>query len=449
MEIKKNLNEDLTATIEIQVAKSDIEETVEKKLREYRRKANVPGFRPGNVPFGLIKKMYGNSVLIDELNHFVGESLMKFIEDEKMDIIGDPLPSDKQEQIDITTQENFTFLFDVAPKPEFEIKLSKRDKINKYDILVDDKMLESTINSYRRSFGEFVKVEKSGENSNLSVSAVQLNEQSEINPDGISVEKTSVLISNIKDEVIKKNLIGVEENTIVDIDIEKAFENNKSEIAAFLHQKKEDIEGIYPVFRLTILEIKDFVEAELNQELYDKIFGEGVITSEEEFKNKIREQIKENFKQNLDYKLLIDIKEKFLSKTEIQLPEEFLKKWVKTINKELTEEQIESEFHHFLDDLRWSLIKGKIAKENEIKVEPDDLFAEAANLIKNQFRMYGLNDVPEEYLTKYANDILKNKDEVEKLYQQILERKVVEFVSDQIKLELKEITQEEFYDLFK
>jgi trigger factor len=146
---------------------------------------------------------------------------------------------------------------------------------------------------------------------------------------------------------------------------------------------------------------------------------------------------------------LIDIKEKLLSKTEIQLPEEFLKKWVKTINKELTEEQVESEFYHFLEDLRWSLIKSKIAKENEIKVEPDDLNAEAANLIKNQFKMYGLNDVPEEYLIKYTNDILKNKEEVEKLYQQILERKVVEFVSDQIKLELKEITQEEFYELFK
>lgn len=450
MEIIRNLNDDLTATISIEVDKSDVAADVEKTLREYRRKANIPGFRPGNVPMGLMKKIYGNAVLIDELNKFVSKSLMDYLQNEKLDIIGDPLPSEKQEQIEVQTQDKYIFLFDVALKPDFEIKLSKRDKINKYSILIDDTLIDSTKSSYLRSYGEFIKVNKSNENSTLTVSLIQLNKDGEVLENGISVEKTSILISSIKDENIKKSLIGIEENTVIDIDIEKAFDGNKTEIATLLNKKKENIENeLSLIFRMTVTEIKDFVNAELNQEFFDKAFGQGVVNSEEEFIDKIKADIIENYRPNIEYKLLADVKEKLISKTDIKLPEEFLKRWVKTINKELTDEQIENEFGHFVEEMKWSLIRNKIIEDNEIKVSQEEIRQEAANSLIQRFKMYGINDIPEVYLNKYIDEVLKKSDELEKILDSAYNKKVVEWVIEQVRVEDREITTEEFYELFK
>jgi trigger factor len=446
--IKENID-DLNALLRVEIKKADYEENVDKVLRDYRKKANVKGFRPGMVPIGLIRKMYGKAVQLDEINKLVSESIHKYLHDDKLEILGDPLPkAEDQENINFDTQEDFTFTFELGLAPQFEIKLSKKNKVNYYQITVDEKMKNDYVSNYTRRFGEFKRSEKSGEKDMLKGNIAELDEKNTILEGGLNAENTTLSIDIMKDEKIKKHFIGKKPDDEIDFDLRKALPND-FEIAGILNKKKDEVADINSKFRFTIKEINRFEPAEIGQELFNKVYGEGVINSGDEFMNRIEEEIVTNLKRESDYKAMLDIKKLTLEKTEFSLPEGFLKKWLLKVNEKTTEEQIEKEFETFRSDLKWQLIRNKVARENEIKITEEELQKEAENITRYQFQQYGLFYATDEQIGNYAKEMLKREEEAKRIAEKILEEKAIEKLKEVVKLEEKQINSEEFNKLFE
>jgi trigger factor len=449
MNITKENIDDLNALLKVEIKKADYEENVEKVLKDYRKKANIKGFRPGMVPIGLVKKMYGKAVQLDEINKLVSESIHKYLHDEKIEILGDPLPKDNdQEMINFDTKEDFSFTFELGLTPQFEIKLSKKNKVNYYQIEVDEKMKTDYISNYTRRFGEFKSSEKSGEKDMLKGNIIQLGEKNIILEDGLKAENTTVSIDIMKDEKIKKHFIGRKRDDEIDFDLRKALPND-FEIAGILNKKKDEVGDVNGNFRFTIKEINRFEPAEIGQKLFNKVYGEGVITSEDEFMKKVEEEIVNNLKRESDYKVMLDVKKLTIEKTDFSLPEDFLKKWLLKVNEKTTEEQIEKEFESFRSDLKWQLIRNKVAKENEIKISEEELQKEAENITRFQFQQYGLYYATDEQIGNYAKEMLKREDEAKRIAEKILEEKAIEKLKEIVKLEDKKITAEDFNKLFE
>jgi trigger factor len=445
--IKENID-DQNALLKVEIKKADYEENVEKVLRDYRKKANVKGFRPGMVPIGLVKKMYGKAVQLDEINKLVSENIHKYLHDEKVEILGDPLPKDDdQEHINFDTQEDFTFTFELGLTPQFDIKLSKKNKVNYYQISVDEKMINDYVGNYTRRFGEFKSSEKSGEKDMLKGNITELGEKNSIIEDGLKAENTTISIDIIKDEKIKKHFIGRKTDDEIDFDLRTAFPND-IEIAGILNKKKDEVADVNGNFRFIIKEISRFEPAEIGQQLFDKVYGEGVIGSEEEFMKRVEGEIVTSLKRESDYKVMLDIKKLTIEKTDFSLPENFLKKWLLKVNEKTTEEQIEKEFDSFRSDLKWQLIRNKVARENEIKISDEELQAEAANITRYQFQQYGLFYATDEQIGNYAKEMLKREDEAKKIAEKILEEKAIEKLKEFVKLEDKKITADDFNKLF-
>jgi trigger factor len=449
MNITKENIDDLNAVLKIKIEKTDYEDKVETVLKDYRKKATIKGFRPGMVPIGLIKKMYGKAVQIDEINKIVTENIQKYITDEKLEILGDPLPKvDEQNKIDFDTQQDFTFSFELGLTPLFELKLSKKNKVNQYDIIVDEKMRSQYLENYTRRYGELKKAEQIEEKDVVKGRIEAIDENGNVIPEGPSVEETSLGIDIIKDEKIKKEFIGKNIHDTIDFDLKKAFPND-TEIAGILHKKKEEVADLGANYRFTVNEISRFYPAELGKELFDKIFGEDVINSEEEFMKKIEEEIVANLKRESDFKLMMDIKNMTMEKTDFQLPEEFLKKWLLRVNEKSTAEQIEKEFDSFRKDLKWQLIRNKVARDNEVKISEEELQKEAENITRYQFQQYGLFYTTDEQIANYAKETLKRDEDAKRIADKILDEKVILLIKELVKLEDKSVTTEEFNKLFE
>lgn len=449
MNITRESIDDLNAVLKIQVEKADYDGNVEKVLRDYRKKANIKGFRPGMVPIGLIKKMYGKAVQIDEINKVVTDNIQKYLTDEKIEIIGDPLPKiDDNEKIDFDTQESFTFSFDLGLAPAFETKLSKKNKVTYYEIAADDKMKNDYLDNYTRRYGKFEKADISEEKDILKGKIEALDEKGNQVPDGILADDTSLSIEIIKDKKIKKQFIGRAEKDSIDFDLRKAFPND-NEIAGLLKKQKEEIVKVEGDFRFTINEISRFSPAELNQELFDRIHGENIIHSEEEFRNRINEEITVNLRNESEYKLSVDLKKLAIEKSEFQLPEAFLKRWLLKVNEKTTEELVEKEFDNFSRDLKWQLIRNKIARTNELKITEEELLKEAEKITRYQFSQYGLFYATDEQVENYAKETLKREEDAKRIADKILEEKVNLILKDIVKLENKSVSIEEFNKLFE
>jgi trigger factor len=449
MNISRENIDELNALLKVEIRKADYEEKVAKVLRDYRKKANVKGFRPGMVPIGLIKKMYGKAVQIDEINKIISESIHKYLTDEKLDILGEPLPKlDEQNLINFDTQEDFVFSFEMGLAPVFELKLSKKNKVNYYELIVDEKIKSDYVSNYTRRFGEFKNREKSGEKDILKGNIVALDDKNSNMPAGYISENTTLSIDIIKDDKIKKIFINKKIADIIDFDLRKAFPND-FEIAGILKKQKDEVAGVNGKFRFTINEISRFEPAEINQELFDKVYGEGVIKSEEEFMNKIDEEVVKNLKKESDYKLNLDIKKLVLDKTDFSLPEDFLKRWLLKVNEKTTAEQIDKDFDSFRNDLRWQLIRNKVAKDNEIKISEEELHAEAENITRYQFQQYGLLYATDEQIHNYTHEMLKREEDAKRIAEKILEEKALEKLKELVKLENKKVTVEEFNKLFE
>ena len=449
MNITRESIDDLNAVLKIQVEKVDYEGNVEKVLRDYRKKANIKGFRPGMVPIGLIKKMYGKAVQIDEINKVVTENIQKFLTDEKIEILGDPLPrSDNNDKIDFETQESFTFSFDLGLAPAFETKLSKKNKVVYYEIAADDKMKNDYLDNYTRRYGKFEKADISEEKDILKGKIEALDEKGNPIPDGIIADDTTLSIEIVKDKKIKKQFIGKAEMDSIDFDLRKAFPND-NEIASLLKKQKEEVVKVDGDFRFTINEISRFRKAEINQELFDRIYGEDIIHSEEEFSNRIYEEIMANLRNESDYKLSVDLKKLAIEKSEFQLPEAFLKRWLLKVNEKTTEELVDKEFDTFSRDLKWQLIRNKIARMNEVKITEEELRIEAEKITRYQFSQYGLFYATDEQVANYAKETLKREEDAKRIADKILEEKVNGILKDMVRLEPRTVTIEEFNKLFE
>lgn len=437
----------LNAVLSVKVEQNDYASKVEKTLKDVRKKAVIKGFRPGMAPASLINKMYRRSAIVDEVNKLVSEGISNYITEQKLNILGEPLPSEKQEAIDWETQNDFEFMFDLAFAPEFEVKLSKRDKAPYYSIKVDEKMRDGYIESISGRYGSYKDTEQADAESLLRATLTELNADESPKEDGLTVDEGMVSVMLVADEAEKAKFVGAKVGDVMVIDVTKAFPND-TDRSALLKIKKEELTTIEPLFQATITQVQQYAKAEVDQELFDKLFGEGTVTSVEEFHNRLDEDIKQNLKGDSERKLYTDVRDKLIEKFKIELPKEFLVRWLVAINEgKFTQEQIEKDFPHFEKDLKWQLIRDKIAQEQEFKVEQEELVRMAKGYIMNQMMQYGMGQLPEEFIDKYANDLIEKKEERRKMAEQVLEGKVMGWIKEAIKLEEKEVSFEEFKEM--
>lgn len=453
MNIEKEQIDDLNAVVHITVQKDDYEPRVEKVLKDYRKKINMPGFRPGHVPASLVKKMYGKAVLADEINKLVSENLSKYIVDNKLDILGEPLPSEKQQTIDFDQDEQFKFSFDMGLSPEVEVKLSKREKLPYYVIEVTDDMVDGQKKNIISRFATIEKCEKADESSMLKGDLAQLDQNGAELDEGIKVEDAILAVNIIKSEDAKTKLLEAKVGDDVVFELNKALPN-ETELSYLLKISKEEAKNVKGDFKFKVKEITKYVDPELNQELFDKIFGPDKVSNEEEFTTQVKKDLEDSLKLESEYKFSLDAKEKLMGKVDVKFPEEFLKRWLKANSKDkdgnpLSDEQIDEEMPRFLEDLKWQIIRNQLVKDNNLKVEQQDIIDFAKKSARLQFMQYGLNNIPEEYLENYAMDMLNNEEQRRNMAEGAMHDKVMEFVKEAIKIDTKEVSREEFNELLE
>ena len=440
----------VSGIVKLEIVKADYAEQVEKSLRNFRQKANVPGFRKGMVPMGMVKKMYGKHVLAEEVNKLVSENLFNYIRDNKLNILGEPMPNETEQQpINFDTQEDFEFCFDVALAPEIKIELSKNDKLPYYQVAIDEEMMNQQVDAYTANFGAYDQVEEVEEKDMVKGTVAEL-ENGSPKEGGIVVEDAVLMPSYMKDEAEKAKFIGAKTNSVIVFNPNKAYEGAEAEIASFLKVDKEAVAGITGDFSFEISEITRHKKAELNQELFDKVFGEGVVTSEEEFKNKIKEALAEQFVPQSDFKFLLDAREILVQKAgELQFADGLLKRWLLAANEKNKPEKLDEEYPQIIEDLKYQLIKENLVKGNDLKVEDADIESFAKRVAKAQFAQYGMLSVPEEVLANYAKDMLKNKQTLQNIIDRAVEEKLAAWLKEQVELDVKEVSAEEFNKLFE
>jgi trigger factor len=450
MNITRENTDNVNAVIKITIEKPDYEPRLEQKLKEYRQKADMPGFRPGKAPIGLIKKRFGKSLLIDEVNNLLSQKLTGYLIEEKLQILGEPLPNEEQQTpIDWDKDENFEFVFDIALAPEFEVALDEKDKINYYKIKVSDEMIDQQVDMITSQMGQNKEVDEVKEEGLVRGDFVQLNEEGNEIEDGIRPEGVLLAIDLIKDKDIQSKFIGKKKGDIIIFDPVKAYED-VHEVQHMLNISHEQAHDLNSEFKFTIKETLEFEKAELNEELYKKIYGEGTdIKTEEDLRKRLAEELASNLVHSSEQRFAMDTRDTLVEKMNPELPEAFLKRWLRVANKDVTEEQIENDFDGFLKDLKWQLIKDKIINENELEVEEEEAFDFAKQLAQAQYAQYGIPNVPEDQLESFAKMILEKQEEKERIYNKLLEDKVVGVVKDKVSVDEKEVTQEEFTELSK
>ncbi|OFX29725.1 MAG: trigger factor [Bacteroidetes bacterium GWA2_32_17] len=448
MDISKTDTGVLNALINVKIEKTDYTEKVEKATRELIKKVSIKGFRPGKVPIGLVKKMYGKSILIEEVNKILSEKLWNYIIENKINILGEPLPSSNNlDKVDLDNDPVFEFSFEIGISPEINVVIDDKDNIFNYNVTVDDKTIEEYKNYYLRNNGSLINTELSEEKSMLYGKMVQLNDDNSETENGIIYNEAEFLDSIIKDDEIKQKFINIKVGDAVSFDIKKAFPND-SELASLLNVKKEDLNLTSSNFKFTVSAIKIFKDAENNQELWDKIYGKDIVTSEEQFNEKIKEEITIHNNEDSKYKLKNDIKNKLIEKATFELPKEFIKKWLKQTNKkEITDEILEKEYPSFEKAYKWQLVLNKYVKDNNITVIDEEIRDLGRKIAVSQFIQYGMKDVPEQYINEMADRILKNEKDKIRYKEVLLEDKVIDFIKETLKTEPKNITKEEFVKL--
>ena len=435
----------LTMTIE----PADYQEQVEKTLKNYRKKAQVPGFRPGMVPMGMIKKQYGTAVKVDEVNKLMGEKLYAYIQENKIQMLGEPLPNqEKQVPQDFEKDGELTFVFDIAVAPEFKAELTAKDKIDYYKIKADDKLIDDQVQMYQSQAGEFVKAEVFSGNDTITGDLRELDEQGNTKEGGITTEGGMVMPAYIKAEDQKKLFDGAKPGDIITFNPKKAYPDNDAEVAALLKVEKDQVKDLTADFSYQITEIRHFQPAEVDQKLFDRVFGEGEVKDEKAFREKIAENIAPQLQQNSDYKFLRDVRQYLENKVgELQFPEALLKRVMLQNNKEKGADYVEKNFEGSIKELKWHLIKEQIVTANDIKIEDADLKAVAKEAMRAQFAQYGMSNIPDEVLEKYAAEQLKKRENIDNFVDRAIDQKLTETLKNVVKLNQKEVTLEEFNKL--
>ena len=435
---QKNVDE-LTLIVTLNIEKEDYTDKRKKILSDFRRNADIKGFRKGMAPMSLIEKMHGRSAQLDAVNGVISDGLNNYITENNLNIIGEPLPNEtEQKPIDWENDNDFSVSFDIATAPKVELELTAQDKITFYDVEISAEEKDKYVSNLLKQYGSLENTDIVEDDDFIIADLIQGDNR---------IEGTYIALRSIASEEIKKEFIGKKSEDSFDIDVNKAFEN-ETDRAAMLKVKKEELATIEPIYTVVVKEVKRFADAAVDQDLFDKVFGAGVVNSKEEFDAKVEEKLKAEYSQESDYRFMIDAREALIEKAAIALPEEFLKRWLFTANEgKFTMEEIEKDFALFLKDFRWQMIRQYITREQDIKMTRDNLLDQARKIAAYQFAMYGLNSAPQEQLDHYAESILSNEKEAKRIYEKVEEDLVLSYVRTVITLDKKSISIEKLREL--
>ena len=434
MNITRENIDELNAVVKVEIAKEDYNPKVEKVLKDYRKSANIPGFRKGHVPMGLVQKQYGKAVLVDEVNKLLQESLNKYLTEEKLDVLGNPLPKE-QENFD-WSDDNYEFEFELGLSPKFEVELNTKKPITHYTIVADDEMIENQIKTIQKQYGKLVAKDEAAEGD--QVTGTFKNEEE-------GIENTTTLpLDKIKGKRNLNKFVGAKVGDTISLKTKNLFENDH-ELMEFLKVEQDKAQDLDVEVTFEVSEVNEQVPAELDQELFDKLFGEGKVTSVSELKEKIKEDAEGQFQQQSDQQLLNDVTERLIEQTEFDLPKEFLQRWIQVSGeKELTADEAKEEYEKSEKGLRFQLIEGKLIQENELQVQFEELKEMTKERIKMQMAQFGQMDPSDKDLEDIASRVLSNQEEVKKLSEQVMNKKLLDLYKEKANLETKELTYENF-----
>ena len=446
MKITFDCPDKINGVMTMVIEPADYQEKVEKTLKDYRKKAQVPGFRPGQVPMGMVKRQYGTAVKVEEVNRLISEKLYGYIQENKIQMLGEPLPNQEQQKPqDFEKEDTLEFVFDIAVAPEMKAELTDKDKITYYDIKVDDKLVDDQVQMYASQAGEFKEAETFSGNDTLTGELRELDGKGNTKEDGLTNEAAMIMPAYIKDEKQRKLFDGAKKGDVITFNPKKAYPDNDAEVAALLKVQKDDVKGLKSDFSYQISEIRHFQPAELNQQLFDRVFGEGTVKDEKAFREKIAETIKPQLQGNSDYKFLMDVRAYMEKKVgEVKFPEALLKRVMLQNNQDKGADYVEKNFEGSIKELKWHLIKEQLVAANDIKVEDADLKAVAKDAIRQQFAQYGMSNVPDDVLENYAAEQLKKRENVEGFVDRAVDQKLVEKLKTVVKLTKKEVSLADF-----
>ncbi len=439
----------VSALLTINIEKADYEGKVTAALKDFSKKASLPGFRPGKVPASLIQKRFGKEIMAEEINKLIGEEINKYIRENKVNMLAEPLPNEeKTPAIDFETQENFTFAFDIALAPEFDAKLSKKDKLTYYDIKVDDALVDQQVQSFCQRGGQQVKADSYEPRDMVKGLLQQLDDKGATLEGGIQVEEAVMLPEYMKSDEEKAKFQGAKLGDVITINPAKAYADNATELASLLHIGKEAAAEMKADFSFQISEILRFEPAKLSQELYDQMLGKDVVKSEEEFRKFIADDIKKSFNSEAEYQFTQDLRSYVLGRIgEVEFPEELLKRFMKLRNADKGEEYVDKNFKDSLPELLWHLAKEQICDQLEVKVQHEDVLETAKAYTRIQFAQYGMINLPEESVTNYAAEMLKNEQQAQGLVERTVENMMAAKAKEAVTLKVKEVTMDEFRKL--
>ncbi|WP_455095216.1 trigger factor [Prevotella koreensis] len=436
----------MTLTVE----EADYTEKVEKQLKDYRKRANIPGFRPGQVPMGMVRRQYGNAVKVDVINNLLGEEIYKYVRENKVQMLGEPMPSEQQVQVDLEKPAPYTFVFDIAVAPEFKIEITKKDTVDFYNIAVDDKIIDRQIDMYASRSGHYDKVEEYQANDMLKGDMRELDAEGNTKEGGISVEAAIMMPEYIKVEEQKALFQGAKLGDVITFNPKKAYPEGSAEIQGMLKVSREEAENITADFSYQITEISRYVKAEVNQALFDQVYGEGNIADEKAFRERIAQDLKAQFVTDSDFRFLQDLRKYCEDKVgKLTYPDATLKRVMLNNNKDKGADFVDKNYEKSIKELTWHLIKEQLVAANNVKIEDADIKEAAKEAARAQFAQYGMNNVPDEYLENYAADMLKKKEYVDNLVDRSIDRKLTEALKKIVKLNEKEISLDDFNKLFE
>ena len=435
----------INGLLTITVEEADYKNEVDQTLKDYRKKANVPGFRPGQVPMGMIKRQYGGAVKMDAINKIVGEQINKYITDNKINMLGQPLASEAQQPQDLEKEGPYTFIFDIAVAPEFEIELTSKDKIDYYDINVDDALIDRQVEMFASRLGKNVDVEEYADGDVIKGDLRELDKKGNTKEDGLTVEAAMVMPEYIKAAAQKKLFKGAKVGDIITFNPRKAYKDSDAEMAALLKIEKDKLAEHEGDFSYQITNIQRFENHAIDQELFDQTFGKDQVKDEKAFRAKIAEGLKGQLEMDSDYKFLQDVRKYAEEKVgQLIYPDALLKRMMKENNKEKDQEFIDKNYDASIKELTWSLIRNRLSEKAQVKVNDEDVRNAARETARVQFAQYGMNNVPDEYVNNYADELLKKQESVQQFVDRAIDLKLIEAFKKTVKLNKKSISLDDF-----
>ncbi|MDR1781333.1 MAG: trigger factor [Tannerella sp.] len=449
MNISLTNDDAVKGVIRMQIDKNDYSSQVEKQLKQYRQKASIPGFRKGMVPIGMIKKLYGKYVIVEEVNRCVSENLYKYLQENNIRILGEPMPNETEQQpIDFDTQEEFEFLFDVALAPKLEIKLTKRDKLTEYKILVSEDDIDKEVETFRRNYGTYDPADEVAEEDLLKGVVSELDENKNPKEGGILVTDAVLMAKYIKGKREQTKFIGAKTGDVVVFNPDKAFKGAAAEIASLLKIDKTQAEGLKSDFRFEIKEITRYKPAELNQAFYDSIYGEGAVDGDEGFRQKLAATIEERYRADAEFIFGRDVRNLLKKKAgDVQFADDILKRWLLTAGKDNTQEKVDEDYPHVVEDLKYHLAKDYVITTNNITTEYADIVAAGGDYVKAYYAQYGAYNLPDDFVEKQVSEMMGKKETLDKFTDAALDKKLTEFVKEHVKIEPVETSYDEFMKL--